>query len=91
MKTIFKYPLDVVGEQTITVPSGAVPLAVQAQDGSLCLWAMVETMQPTMERRRVVRIFGTGHPVPPNHGAYVGTVQMMDGAFVWHVFLGPQE
>lgn len=41
-KTIYKYPLDVTDVQEIKLPVGAEILTVQAQNGTLCLWALVD-------------------------------------------------
>jgi hypothetical protein len=84
MRTVFKYPLASI-EQTVALPSGARILCVQAQSGALCLWALVDTDNPTVDR--TFRVYGTGHALPSDFGSrYIGTVQQMNGALVWHVF-----
>lgn len=85
MTTIWKYSLDLTDEQQLKIPKGSQILAVQVQRGDLVLWAIVDTEAP-MEERGIV-IVGTGHPFP-NVGIarHIGTVQMMDGALIWHVF-----
>lgn len=84
MKTIYKYPLYIVDEQTIPLPKDAVPLSVQIQNGEPCLWAMVDSKAASWPRR--VRIFGTGNPVDiEGSWKFVGTVQ--ERIFVWHVFI----
>jgi len=35
---------------------------------------------------RDFRWYGTGHPVKDNPGRYIGTVQMLDGKLVFHLF-----
>lgn len=86
MKSIWKYPLPVTDVVSIRMPVGAVVLTVQLRWTQVCLWAMVDTDAPTMETRRF-RVFGTDHPVEGVEAdGYIGTVQQMDGAMVWHVF-----
>ncbi len=78
MKTIYKYP---VGE-IVEVPAGAEFLCTKMQRGQLYVWAMFD-METTLKRKVHFRVFGTGHPIPPDIGPYIGTV--LDGTFVWHV------
>lgn len=87
MRTIYKYPVALVPEQVIALPRGYRILSVQNQDDRLRLWAMVETDErPTVPV--LIRIIGTGHPVPDAVGVYLATVQTDGGMFVWHVFTG---
>jgi hypothetical protein len=86
-RTIHKYPLEVVYEQTIEMPAGAVILCVQMQRETPCMWAVVDS-EAQLESR-MVRIFGTGHSLPQNTrtSVYVGTFQMKGGALVFHAFV----
>lgn len=84
MKTIWKYPIP-MGGFTLEMPANAHILTVQTQDGSPFLWAMVDTEAPTVERRFTVR--GTGHGANGVlETAYIGTFQLLDGAFIGHLF-----
>lgn len=84
-KTIYKYVLE-LGEQFVKMPIGSVPLDVQvdAKNGAITLWALVDPQAELQEVR--FDVVGTGHSLPdscsPNF--YLGTVQQ--GPFVWHVF-----
>lgn len=84
-KTIWKYPLRLVGEQAIQMPKGAEILCAQVQgEGAICVWALVD---PKVEKEeRMIVIYGTGHPVTDLHCKYIGTVQMDGGSLIWHVF-----
>lgn len=83
METIWKYPLSGQNPEVISMPSGAVILTVQVQDGTPCLWALVETENEKEDR--TLHVVGTGQPFPDAQAAhYVGTFQV--GIFVWHVF-----
>lgn len=84
MKTIWKFPLYIVDEQTVQLPDTAQPLSVQIQDGEPCLWALVDPQAPSNPRR--VKIFGTGNPVDiSGNWNFVGTIQ--ERIFVWHIFI----
>ena len=88
---IYKYPLDLEGQdiKEIIMPLGANVLTVQVQRDVVCLWAMVPTDLPDYAGGEEVRRFlviGTGHRLPEHPTRYVGTVQMVNGALVLHVF-----
>jgi len=83
MKTIYKYPLEVIDSQEVELPVTAVVLSVQVQNGKPFLWALVDTTFDT--EKRIIHIYGTGHPIEKVH-RYVNTFQMMNGQLVFHVF-----
>lgn len=58
MRSIWKFPLEVVDSQDIELPLHAQPLAVQMQGDKPCLWAIVETNAPKVTR--TIYIYGTG-------------------------------
>lgn len=82
MKTICKFPIQIISHQRITMPVGAKILnAGLDPNGTPCIWALVESKESTNERE--IFLYGTGHPVSKcdNH---IGTFN--HGPFVWHVF-----
>lgn len=86
---VFKYPLEIRDEQRIAMPYVATIISAQAQHGILCLWAVVDETAPPTER--TIDILGTGHHMEGDRfmgdkRKFIGTVQMMSGALVWHVF-----
>jgi len=86
MRKIFKYTLGVSDHQEIFPPANAEFINVQMQNDKICLWALVD---PNMqEKAREIRVIGTGHPIYDDSGklAYIGTVQMMNGELIWHIF-----
>jgi hypothetical protein len=85
VKRIFKYPLEIIGQQTLVLPLGAQILSVQFQRGVLCCWAIAEE-GATSSARIPVRIYGTGHECDADLITYKTTVQDHQG-FVWHVFI----
>lgn len=88
MKSIYKYhltPFD--DEMTLDLPRGARILSVQERQDNIYLWALVDPKQPTEPRRFFVR--GTGHEITETDAAgarYLGTVYLMDGRLVFHIF-----
>jgi hypothetical protein len=82
-KTIWKWAIG-LGETTVKIPVGAELLTIQEQYGEPCLWALVD---PSAEKEeRFFRTYGSGHPVKDVPGKYVGTFQLKNGSFVFHVF-----
>jgi hypothetical protein len=83
LRTIHKYPLELAEERVvISMPAGAQVLRVAAQHGRPCIWAVVNTEAPMVERE--FRVAGTGRELPGYPGEYVGTCDI--GEYVWHVF-----
>lgn len=83
MRTIFKYPIRIDDEQTVTMPKGARIISAQVQAGIVCLWAIVKPGAALNEHRRIC-IIGTGHELPDDGFEYIGTVQTPP--LVWHIF-----
>jgi hypothetical protein len=82
--TIWKFPLEVVKEQKVSMPLGAEILSVQTQNIVPCMWAKVD---PNAERVEVsILTHGTGHVVDPAVGLFLGTYQLAGGDLVFHVF-----
>lgn len=83
-KTIWKFDVPVVGEFSVPMPVGAQVLSVQLQHGEAKMWVLVDTAWPVEPKRFAVH--GTGHPVPPNRGRFIGTFQLDGGSLVFHLF-----
>lgn len=84
MKAIWKYPIKVEAQQSIEMPIGAEILCVQMQGEQPCLWAKVSPEGwPT---KRTIVILPTGAEFEEMRGRYIGTFQMHNGMYVWHVF-----
>lgn len=83
---IYKYPIRVAPEQYVDMPSAARILSVQVQHDTLCLWAVIDPEAPV--HPRMIRVVATGKTFD-NDGAYLGTVQLERGQFVFHVFEHP--
>lgn len=86
-RTIWKFPLRVNDVQDIEMPRGATILHVNLQYNTICLWALVDP--DATRERRLIAICGTGHSAPDD-GRYIGSVMMMGGDLVFHVFERPE-
>ena len=84
MKRIFKWTLKVDDFQTIEVPNDTQFLTVQIQGAEPQVWGLCSPDAP--KKSVTIRIAGTGHPIDPNPGRYIGTFQMINGSLVFHVF-----
>jgi hypothetical protein len=86
-KTIYKYPIEVVDEQDIKIPQGAMFLSIQEQDDKIVLYYVVDPDEKETDSHHIV-IVGTGHPMDNvGKGIFLGTVKMAGGKLMWHVFI----
>ena len=81
MKTIWKFPLRLVGGiQYLSIPKDARLLHVGDQFDTPSLWFEVDE---DAEREELgFSVVGTGHPV--SGGEYLGTA--VGSRFVWHIY-----
>ena len=84
MRTIHKYPIEITDFQTLKVPQERRILSVQVQNDKPCIWMEVKTDTPHTELK--VYVFGTGQPMPPIDLHYIGTIQVLEGRGVFHVY-----
>jgi len=82
MKTIWKYELSTKTE--IDIPKGVEILDVQSQHERPQLWVLVDPAND--KEKRYFAIYGTGHKLPDNPGVYLGTFQIANNNFIFHVF-----
>jgi hypothetical protein len=88
MKTIYKFPLVIIGKQFVELPKGARIIHIGLDpSGKASLWAEVDTTEPKI--LRVVRIVGTGHSLPEAPAKHVGS--FIDGDTVLHVYIYPEH
>jgi hypothetical protein len=85
MKSIWKYVLQPVDVQSLTIPKGSVILTAQIQKDKICVWALVDEYSEL--ETRVFRIIGTGHGVDDEPGRFLGTVQLHEGRIIFHIFV----
>lgn len=83
---IWKFTLRVSDVVYVDMPRGSAILSIQLQGLDMCMWALVDPLQPEVER--AIEVLGTGQELPePKRGMtrhYLATVQ--DTPFVWHFF-----
>lgn len=86
---IYKYELELTSRQMLALPVDAEILCIQAQHGTLQLWAIVDTSPTAEVESRTFEICGTGQQLTELTDEYrfhLGTVQMTNGNLVWHIF-----
>ena len=87
MKAIWKFPIPVTDDIfELLMPKNAELLHVGMTESmaEIWLWALVD---PDADKEpRQFKIYGTGHPIRPNHGTYVGTAYESGKPLVWHLF-----
>ena len=84
---IWKFPFPLGDAVTVRIPAGARLLSAQVQNGTPCVWALVQPDAGLVDRTLYIR--GTGHSasgmaVLP----FVDTFQLRGGDLVFHVFDG---
>ncbi len=85
MRSIWKYViLPGRDPQRVVMPQGATILHAREQHDEVCVWADVETTNPSADR--FFEVFGTGWPMPDAERRYVGTAHLDRGRLVFHVF-----
>lgn len=84
---IWKFPLEIIDSQEIEVPPLHRCLSVQIQQGTPCLWALVDDADKQRVQARI-RVFGTGHPIDASitNLVFIDTFQVMQGSLVFHIF-----
>lgn len=92
MSTIWKFPIEIMDRQVLSMPAGAKILMIQRQETDKTrgapaaqLWAKVDPDRVSEDR--IIHTFGTGHAIPDELVLdYIGTVMYHDGKLVFHYF-----
>lgn len=84
MQKIYKYKIEVIDEQDIQIPNGAEILSVTEQYGDIVLYANVDSEADLIPYHISIR--GTGHNAVGLKHKFLGTVKLVDGALMFHVF-----
>ena len=63
------------------------------RDGSVIhMWSEVyPNHEPDKTQTRIIEVYGTGHEIPHDRGAYIGTVIFENAGLVWHVYDGGEK
>lgn len=84
---IWKYPIKITTQQTLSMPIAAQILTAQMQGDQCCLWALVSVSEHSKCSPRLIEVFGTGHEITPaDNRRYIATVQWEGGALIFHIF-----
>jgi hypothetical protein len=87
MQTIYKYQLkELFRENRVKMPENAQILSIQMQEQYPCIWALVETDNPEIER--VIEVIGTGNSIKDlelQERTFIATVQL-SSQLVFHFF-----
>lgn len=81
---IWKWGLRITDVQAIEMPIGAKLLDVQVQHDMPQVWALCDETAPKAMRWFVMH--GTGNMIDEVPGPYIGTFQLQNGQFVFHLF-----
>ncbi len=87
-RKVFRYRIPITDVAEVEMPERPDILSLgPPRDGrdELDMWALVNPDAPLRTFRFTV--CGTGHPVPENRGAFVGSVTTHGGQLVWHVWV----
>jgi hypothetical protein len=79
--TIWKYELNT----EIRMPKGAIIISTALQNGSICIWAMVEPENPKETRRFAALQTGEQMAYPVHNYVFVGTILETQN-YVLHIF-----
>lgn len=83
MRTIWKYPLQLTEQQTVTMTKGAEILHVGLDADEIpCVWAEVESLNDP--EPIYFFVVGTGNRIPLRARTHQGS--FIQKPFVWHVF-----
>lgn len=85
MISIYKYPVPVQDKFGLELPHGAAILCIQTQNGLPYIWTKIDTTKEYLEIRKF-NLYGTGHDIRSQFEEYIGTFQMYEGEFVFHLF-----
>lgn len=84
MKAVYKYPLKIDDYQQVILPEYAKILCIKVQNGTPCLWALIDKEQ-AYDKIVTIRCAGTGHDIK-DEVEYIDTIMVADGALVFHFF-----
>ncbi len=87
-RVVYRYRLPITDVAEVEMPERPDILSLgPPRDGrdELDMWALINPDAPLRTYRFLV--CGTGHPVPENRGAFVGSVTTHGGQLVWHVWV----
>jgi len=86
MKRIYKYTLT-PSNKVLAIPGCLKIISVESQRQEIVVYALIETSSDTTKGFEFL-VIGTGHDINVDIDVYefLGTVSMVDGTFMFHVF-----
>lgn len=83
---IFKYAIPMEEKFTLELPIHSKILSFQIQNEQPFIWVLVDPDKNL--RPRYFTLVGTGYEFDhhPDTMKYIGTIQMANGALIWHLF-----
>jgi len=91
MKTIYKYWLKLVDEQTISLPQHSVVLSAITQPDMIVVYVLAD-YTITKIHDATIRIVRTGHHFADcEKFRHLATVTTSNDRFVWHVFVEAEQ
>ena len=89
MQTVHKQTLKITEEQVLKIPTGAVMLDCQLQNGAITVWYAFDlAADPKKDEDVTFYVVKSGHDLPDTFpGRYFKTVQQ--GKLVWHIYFRP--
>ncbi len=84
--TIYKYEISPSrGFAEYRLPKGARLLSVDEQYNRMVVYAAVDPLEKEQDVFNFF-VFGTGHPFTKPDATFLGTVKMLEGKLMFHVF-----
>jgi hypothetical protein len=83
MRTVYKYPLNNIGENELKLHRGFQIIHAGEQDGVVNLW--VDSRTDNQKDDVTIVIYGTGHQMSEYAQEHIQSVQMSNG-LVWHIY-----
>lgn len=86
MKRVLHHNLEITHRQVLEIQGVCLSVAPNpSSEGHISLWTLQEDRYIPTEKEFF--LIPTGHPMPPGHVNYVGTViDPEESGLVWHVF-----
>jgi hypothetical protein len=81
VRAVWKYPVMVADEFTVTMPETHTVVHVALQGAQAQMWVEVDTDSETWPT--TFHVEGTGHPIKSD-SIHVGS--WIEGPFVWHLY-----
>ena len=83
MQAIWKFTMQCIDKQIITLPKNAKILCIQIQNEIPCMFVINPNIEVLETKKRTFVTYGTGHQHKSINGIYIGTYQLYG---LYHVF-----